>query len=47
MLEGNYDQAEVFLKKAAVAGLSSANENLEELVRKRENDAVILKEKNR
>lgn len=47
MLEGNYDQAEVFLKKAAVAGLSSANKNLEELVRKRENDAVILKEKNR
>lgn len=47
MLQGNYDQAEVYLNKAVAAGLSSANENLEELAHKRENDAALLKEKNR
>lgn len=45
LLEGNYDQAEIFLNKAAAAGLSSAGNNLEELSRKRENDAVLQKER--
>ena len=43
MLSGNYDKAEVFLKKAILMGLTDAKQNLDEIKKKRENVRQIEK----
>lgn len=41
MLKGNYDKAEEYLKQAAEAGLKAAEQNLEEISKKKENIELI------
>jgi|UniRef100_UPI0035656D3A hypothetical protein len=45
LLKGEYDKAEQYFEAARQAGVETATTNLEELAKKRENEAAILKQK--
>ena len=45
LLKGEYDKAEQYFEAARQAGIEVATTNLEELAKKRENEAAILKQK--
>lgn len=45
LLKGEYDKAEQYFEAARQAGIEVATANLEELAKKRENEAAILKQK--
>lgn len=45
LLKGDYDKAEQYFEAAHQAGIEVATANLEELAKKRENEAAILKQK--
>lgn len=45
LLKGEYDKAEQYFEAARQAGVEAATANLEELAKKRENEAAILKQK--
>jgi tetratricopeptide (TPR) repeat protein len=45
LLKGEYEEAEQYFEAARQAGVEAATANLEELAKKRENEAAILKQK--
>ena len=45
LLQGNYKRAETYLQTAAAGGLEVAKQNLEELIKKRENEILLNNEK--
>ena len=45
LLQGNYERAETYLQTAAAGGLEVAKQNLEELIKKRENEILLNNEK--